>query len=304
ARAIVRIHLLGSMRATSYLGDDVLPRSKKARATLGYLSLAVAPVPRARIASLLWDRVSADQARASFRQALSELTSAMGPLAAELITTGRASVRLNTAACWIDALALVGSSYSDSARADLAVLCAGELLESFDEVSASFGQWLAKERIRFKERIGNSLDAVLQQIDRGDFDPAEVAAVARRLISFDPTHQGASQALIRALAKLGEREQALCEYERGRDAVWERLRVKPWTETEQLYQRIRKERPAQKIDSGVPTVAIQEQTPRNIPERSRLRVGVLPFEADDSRNERGLAVSLSHEIAAALARFR
>src|SRR5262245_53012758 len=135
ARAIVRIHLLGSMRATSYLGDDVLPRSKKARATLGYLSLAVASVPRARIASLLWDRVSADQARASFRQALSELTSAMGPLAAELITTGRATVRLNTAACWIDALALVKSPYSDSARADLAVLCAGELLEGFDDVS-------------------------------------------------------------------------------------------------------------------------------------------------------------------------
>src|SRR5262245_52203702 len=90
-RPIVRIHLLGSMRATSYLGDDVLPRSKKPRAILGYLSLAFgAPVPRARIASMLWDRVSADQARASFRQALSELTSAMGPLATELITTGRA----------------------------------------------------------------------------------------------------------------------------------------------------------------------------------------------------------------------
>src|ERR1051326_2114118 len=38
-RLIVRIHLLGSMRATSYLGDDVLPRAKKARAALGYLCL-------------------------------------------------------------------------------------------------------------------------------------------------------------------------------------------------------------------------------------------------------------------------
>ena len=308
ARPIVRIHLLGSMRATSYLGDDVLPRSKKARATLGYLSLAVAPVPRARIASLLWDRVSADQARASFRQALSELTSAMGPLGAELITTGRATVRLNTAACWIDALALVKPAHSDSARADLAVLCAGELLENFDEVSASFGQWLAKERTRFKERIGNSLDAVLQQIDRGDFDPYQVAALAGRLISFDPTHQGASQALMRALAKSGEREQALREYERCREALWEGLRIKPWTETEELYQRIRKEHPARKSGSALPVVATHEQSPRTVhaslPERTRLRVGVLPFEAEDSRNERSLAVSLSHEIAAALARFR
>src|ERR1700756_2340493 len=81
-RPIVRIHLLGSMRATSYLGDDVLPRAKKARAALGYLCLASgARVPRARIASLLWDRVSAEQARTTFRQILSDLVSAMGPLA-------------------------------------------------------------------------------------------------------------------------------------------------------------------------------------------------------------------------------
>src|ERR1700730_11222677 len=247
ARPIVRIHLLGSMRATSYLGDDVLPRSKKPRATLGYLSLAFGtPVPRVRIASMLWDRVSTDQARASFRQALSELTSAMGPLAAELITTGRATVRFNTGACWIDALALAKSPYSDSARADLAILCAGELLEGFDEVSTSFGQWLAKERIRFKERITNSLETVLDRIDRGDFDVNQVAAVARRLISFDETHQGASQALMRALAKLGEHEQALREYGRCREALWERLRIKPWMETDQLYQRIRKEHPARK----------------------------------------------------------
>ena len=31
-RPLVRIHILGSMRATTYLGEDVLPRGKKARA--------------------------------------------------------------------------------------------------------------------------------------------------------------------------------------------------------------------------------------------------------------------------------
>src|SRR5246127_2264119 len=98
AHPIVRIHLLGSMRATSYLGDDVLPRAKKARAALGYLCLASgARVPRTRIASMLWDRVSPDQARASFRsKALTELTAAMGGLAGELISAGRSTIGLNT----------------------------------------------------------------------------------------------------------------------------------------------------------------------------------------------------------------
>src|SRR6202023_155071 len=111
----LRIYLRGSMPAASYLGDALLPRPQKARAALGYLCLASgARVPRTRIASMLWDRVSPDQARASFRsKALTELTAAMGGLAGELISAGRSTIRLNTDLCWIDALALVKSPYSD-----------------------------------------------------------------------------------------------------------------------------------------------------------------------------------------------
>jgi len=296
---IVRIHLLGSMRATSYLGDDVLPRAKKARAALGYLCLAFgAPVPRARIASMLWDRVSAAQARTSFRQAVSELTAAMGPLAPELIATGRATIRFNTDACWIDALALLESSSSDLTRTDLAVLCKGDLLQGLDEVSVAFGQWLRRERIRLKERLSESLGAVLQQMDRPDGDPNQVAAVARRLISFDPTHQCASRALMRALAKLGEREQALREYERCRNALAEAFRVKPALESERLYHTIRARsvRKGEGAATAGPTrvhpAAIAVEAP--LAERGRVRVGVLSFDASDCEHDQDLALSLSH----------
>src|SRR5262244_272163 len=120
---IVRIHLLGSMRATSYLGDDVLPRAKKARAALALLCLTPgARVSRTRLATMLWDRLSANRARGNFSQALFELTSAMCPLAWELISTAQATVRLNVDLCWVDALALMKSPYADPAtRGDLAV---------------------------------------------------------------------------------------------------------------------------------------------------------------------------------------
>src|ERR1051325_7740582 len=100
-RPIGRIHLLGSLCARSYLGADVLPRPQKARAALGYLCLASgARVPRTRIASMLWDRVSPDQARASFRsKALTDLSAAMGGLADELISAGRSTIGLNTDLC-------------------------------------------------------------------------------------------------------------------------------------------------------------------------------------------------------------
>ena len=71
---LARIHLLGSMRATSFRHADILPRGKKARALLGCLCLADgARVSRARIAAMLWDRVPDFQGRASFRQAYRDL---------------------------------------------------------------------------------------------------------------------------------------------------------------------------------------------------------------------------------------
>jgi len=309
-RPIVRVHLFGSMRATSYLGDDVLPRAKKARAALAYLCLAPgARASRTRLATMLWDRVSANQARASFSQALYELASAMGPLAPELILTARATIHLNTDLCWIDALALVKSPYSDdSTRADLAVLCPGELLEGFDEVSESFGEWLAKERVRFKERLAASLASVLGRIDRGDFDPKHVETVARRMLSFDPTHQDAWNALMRALAKMGDREQALREYERCRETLWQAARIKPLSETQQLYQRIRTQMPQTSTPSTSHASPDLRRAAMDInrpaPIRHRLRVGVLSFREIDCKNEKGLGLSLSHEIAAGLARFR
>jgi DNA-binding SARP family transcriptional activator len=309
ARPIVRIHLFGSMRATSYLGDDVLPRAKKARAALAHLCLTPGGrVSRTRIATMLWDRASADQARTSFRQVVLELTSVMGALAAEMISTARATVRLNTDLCWIDALALVKSPYSDPAtRADLAVLCAGELLEGFDSVSESFGEWLAAERVRFKERLAASLSALLQQVDRGDFDPQQVETVARRLLSFDATHQDAWNALMRALAKRGEREQALREYERYRHAL-DAVHIKPLSETEQLYERIRAQMPLTSIASTANASSVPGRIVTDLhrvrSSRHRLRVGVLPFREIDCKNEKGLGLSLSHEIAAGLARFR
>ncbi|MBV8751945.1 MAG: hypothetical protein JO328_03705 [Hyphomicrobiales bacterium] len=309
AHPIVRIHLLGPMRATSYLGEDVLPRPKKARAALGYLCLAFgARVPRVRVASMLWDRVSEAQARTSFRQVVSELTSAMGCLSPELISTGRATIRFNTDACWVDALALMESSQSDRARSDLAVLCGGELLEGMDDVSEQFGQWLAQERIRFKERLKPSLDLVLQQTDRSRFDPNQLAGVARRLISIDPTHEGASRALMRALAKLGQREQALREYERCREALMKAFHVKPSIESERLYEAMRalwaRKTTGNASASSAKPPRINPEIHRPLPGRQRLRVGVLPFDPTDSENERNIAFSLSHDIAAALARFR
>jgi len=307
-RPIVRIHLLGSMRATSYLGDNVLPRGKKARALLGCLCLSSGErVPRARLASMLWDRVPDAQGRTSFRQALRELCAAFGHLAQELVSADRDTVQLHIELCWIDAVALLAQDQSQlsALRSDLASLCGGELLEELAGCSASFDHWLFSERSRFTDQLRTLLETELQELTRNGVDGKLLADVARRLIAFDPTHEGATRALMRALADMGERAQALREYARCRETLKNTLEVEPSPETTSLFEAIRafpdRDKGGRAFHPSRSESSHLEPPPRGC---NRLRVGVLPFIGSRSRNEENLGFSLSQEIAAALARFR
>lgn len=307
-KPILRIHVLGPMRATTYLGENVLPRSRKARAILGFLCMAGGkPVARARLAAMLWDRVVDGQARASLRQALYELSTGFGTYADELISGDLHTVRINVNLCWIDALAVSSPDPSPAGqlRSDLLALCAGELLEELDGASASFDQWLLSERTRFSGKVKALVEDELQSVDLPEVDPRQRAAIARRLIAFDPTYERASRVLMRALADLGDRAQALREYQRCRAALKTSLDVDPSSQTQALYAEIRLQ--AGKRNSSLAVSLEQAPNKRVRPEppqaRTRLRVGVLSFRAS-VRNEKGLAFSLSQEIAAALARFR
>jgi DNA-binding SARP family transcriptional activator len=310
SRPIARIHLLGAMRATSYLGDDILPRGRKARAILGCLCLASGQrVARNRLAAMLWDRVPDFQARASFRQAYRELVVAFGPLAKELISADRETILLNAPACWIDAVAVLSDDMGPNAhRSELAAYCTGELLEELDGITVSFDHWLLSERTRFVERRRALLEAELSHARGANTEAHERAEIARRLIMFDQTHEGASRILMRALADMGERAQALREYTRCRDALKMTLDVEPSSETYALYEAIRmfSGREEREQAAAMPAAPKQkrQKVPAPAPHRSRLRVGVLPFLANASHREESLALSLSQEIAAALARFR
>jgi DNA-binding SARP family transcriptional activator/TolB-like protein len=304
---IVRIHVLGTMRASSYLGESILPRGKKARAALGYLCLQAGQrLARSRLASLLWDRVPDRQARTSLRQALREISTAMGPYADQLISADLDTVRLDSRLCWIDALAVLSSDPlpPQALRGDLASMCAGELLEDLSDVTPAFDQWLLAERARFTSDLRLLLERELQQAS--DADPERRAALARRVISFEATHEGASRILMRALADMGERAQALREYERCRAALRTALDVEPSAETRALYQALRTFSGSEGSDNGVPqALTPHTQKPQALdPAYSRLRVGVLPFYTGRSPSNESLAYCISQEIAAALARFR
>jgi TolB-like protein len=82
------------------------------------------------------------------------------------------------------------------------------------------------------------------------------------------------------------------------------LDVEPSSETRSLYQAVRTfSRCANPGESEAPAEPAAAK-PDVLPYAGRLRVGVLPFRGEGSPRSESLALSLSQEIAAALARFR
>jgi TolB-like protein/Tfp pilus assembly protein PilF len=277
-RAIVRVHLLGPMQATTYLGASVLPRASRARAVLGYLCLAGGEhVSRSSLAGLLWDRASERPARASLRQSLRDLSLSFGELEQELLVFGRDILRLNIDLIWVDALALLGlepTTFNAPYR-DLKVLCRGELLAGLDGISASFDHWLLSQRIRVTERLELLLERELARTGRRGSEAQEVSRVLA------DTRERLE--VLRTAARRGELRQ------RGESA--------PLPAEFQSGSR----EDASELAATHPAVAGKGLGAS----RDRLRLGVLPFLAHASeRREEDLAFSLSQEIAAGLARFR
>lgn len=294
---VVRIHLLGDMQATTYEGADVLPRGRKARAILGLVCLAGgAPVKRDDLAARLWDRVPRRQGLASLRQALRELTAPLENLAEneDVFIAGRETIQLNTKICWVDALALTEPSLG-AIRRELWKYCTGELLAGLDDVSASFGQWVVETRARFSEKLRNLLDREASGNPVADADADARARIARRLIQFGPTYEGALRVLMRSLADLGQPEQALLEYDRFAFA-----NVSP--QTRAVYEAIRSGAATANGLALSPIVSPKSAIAEPPPTRNRRRVAVLPFEA--LRTDHETALSDSVEVAGELGRYR
>lgn len=236
-----RIYVVGNMRALASGGTDFLPRGRKTRALLACLCLAQGErVSRSRLVGLLWDRSGEAQARMSLRQSLSELNSIVNRHVPGLIEIDRESVRLDVSKCWVDALAILEVS-ADAAphTSNLVEPYSDRLLEDLDGITPSFDQWLTAERTRFEDRVRKILETELDRLTEQNAKPEVRAAAARRLINFEPTHEGAVRSLMRAFAQMGDRAQAIREFERCRQVLQRMLDLPPSRETVAVYEAIR-----------------------------------------------------------------
>src|ERR1700738_3708491 len=254
-RTLARVYLIGPMRAVAPGGADILPRGRKTRGLLACLCLAQGDrVSRSRLVGLFWDRSPDPPARMSLRQSLTELNGIVNRHVPGLVEIGRDSVRIDIRKCWVDALAVLEASAEATADTSGLVQPYSErLLEDLDGITPSFDHWLPGARARFEDRVRKILEAELDHLIEQNAKPEVRAAAARRLINFEPTHEGAARNLMRAFAEMGDRAQAIREFERCRRALLDVLDLPPSKETTAVYEAIRIDSPSV-VPSGIPGV--------------------------------------------------
>ncbi len=296
AHVPIRLTLLGKMRAIDATGRDITPRSRKTRAMLAILALERgAPVPRARLTSLLWSKRDPEQARGSLRQCVHELQERLQGCPPNLLVAERAFLSLRMDGFVVD----VPNPDMDAAGLDQVFAMpedAGLLLEDMAGLDEAFSLWLDAQRRDLADQAVAVAERVLAATSPGY--PELIAANAGRLLRMVPTHEAACRALISARASLGEHAEAGHVFARYAACLTRARQGPPSTEMRLLAEVTR-------------DAAIIEPRPASPPPdhaTNAIRLGVMPFRpigpAGENASEIALCVGLAEEITTALARFR
>lgn len=158
----IRIHLIGPLQVLDKSGKVISPRSKKAQALLGILALSPpGPVPRHRLAGLLWERAEPDQARSLLRGAVHELQAALSGALPGLIEAAREHLSLRRDSIEIDVDEFVRNPSSFMAQSGLDLVDPPPLMEGLEAIGPVFSAWLSTARLNFRERLRT------KAVDRG-----------------------------------------------------------------------------------------------------------------------------------------
>jgi len=228
----------------------------KLRALLAYLVVeADRPHRRETLVGLLWPDYPERSARASLRNALSELRAVVGDRTRSgnrratqpYLQITRETIQFDTESdCWADVAAFnaaIEQSHADPAAASAlesaTSLYTGPFLEGFSLAdSPAFEEWALVVRERLEQQALQAFQSLAAYHEtRGEY--ARARECARRQIALAPWQEQAHRTLMRLLALSGQRGAALAQYEACRRALRQALDVEPGEETQRLYQRIR-----------------------------------------------------------------
>ncbi|MFA9446066.1 BTAD domain-containing putative transcriptional regulator [Egicoccus sp. AB-alg6-2] len=228
--------------------------SRAARSLMAYLVLdRGVRHSRDRLAAQFWPDLPPARARRRLSHTLWQLQDALGELPGgwdHLQATTDAIAIDRDAPCWIDVeeferrLDTVRAPAAEPRRAsDRASLEQAVELYRGDFLAGHYDDWVLAEQQRLAQRHLDALSGLIG-LARSTGDYAEALVFARRLTHHDPLREDAHREVMRLCTLLGRTSDALRQYERCREVLAEELGTEPAAATEQLYQRILRERDA------------------------------------------------------------
>lgn len=215
---------------------DLTPASRKVRALIGYLCIVGKPVSRERLASLLWGDRGDEQARASLRQAIYELRSALG--GEHLLKVERDTIGVSEEVVTDVATILVAAQSGNLRQlADVISEWRGDFFEDLPSIDPAFDAWLQSERVQVQESlIEAAADAVKAGMAEGAIDQA------RKVVNLLQQRDGTNEFVVRLGLQLdrlaGDAVALHRRYERFRDLLKAELDVAPSLETQRLFKEL------------------------------------------------------------------
>lgn len=321
---LIRVRLFSTMDVRGPEGVSLLPKGRKARGVLAVLALnAGRPVMRDQLTELLWSRRERDQARASLRQAVHELSNLLVGVDPGLFVVDRTHLSLGNSLAgrpmnelvWVDTLAL---SRAGLVRREVLDLFRPGLVEDLVGMDPAFDRWRAAQSDRLFELARSLAEKWLAACQipadgQADAGADALMGAAELLIAIDQAHEGAWRALIRAHAARGDRAAAVNAFERCADALAAVAQLTPSEETAALLSSIRC--PESVSVSKNTANALENKTvgerdsPQELAFSTRrkgyrtVRIGVMPLRSLDASETDELSLGLAEEITYALSRL-
>ncbi|MGH3963419.1 MAG: ATP-binding protein [Pseudonocardiaceae bacterium] len=243
------IRLLGEVAVG--LGGHPIPDLMTPRLQRLLARLALAPgagLRRDRLAYELWPDSSERQARTNLRKLLHDLRS---PLTDpdDFVEFGGQTIRWHPGgAVWIDVVSFTEALSRGDPTA--AVRHYGGAL-----LPGCYDDWVLAERERLRCLAVDAL-AHLAMSASDDLRDGDVIAHSRNLLRIDPVHEPAYRLLMDALARRGDRSEALRTYHRCVETLEQELGIGPDATTVEIYNRLRA--PAR---VGLATAATERRLP-------------------------------------------
>lgn len=302
-RRVVGVRILNGFALEDARGKTIELPNRKACGIIAYLALQTdASESRERLAGLFWSDRPEHQARASLRQCLRQIRSALASDDNTAFTTDRVNVSLSDEGVEVD-LKVIADQFAQGTVHTAVVngeFTPDRLLYGFDSLDQSFATWLQIFRQHWQDRIVAALEHLLRSSDTAAAVRHD-AAVA--LVHIDQTHEEAQRHLIARYADAGNSAAAMRQYNLLWQVLDEDFDAEPSPETQELIVAIKAGTYRRNIPSGSAASLAEAVVPDAATQLPV--IGVNEFvQGGPASERRHLVEGFRRELIASLVRFR